>query len=128
VDCNRFGNVLEPLLPASFEPEWHFVASKIHYPLRDAYAPRIRCFLEAGRYVDGLAMPVLAFNDHVAHMDANAQLNALLMGRIEISFGHSALEGCRAFDGIHSAVELDEQAISHHLEYASAMMRDGRLD
>jgi len=51
-----------------------------------------------------------------------------LFGRLTINLGQRLLDGRGAFDRIHSTAEFGQEAVSHQLEDAPAMARDGRLN
>ena len=67
-------------------------------------------------------------DDDIADMDSNAHPDVPIGRHVSVGLRHRPLNGGRAFDRIHGAGELRQQAVAHQLEDASAMGADERLD
>src|SRR6185503_8913582 len=95
---------------------------------RNSDPTRFSQFLQTSRDVDAVTVPVLAFDDHFAEIDADAHLNAPVLGYIRIALSHLALKHCRALDRVHNAPELGQQPVAHQLEDAAMVFGDLRLE
>ena len=84
--------------------------------------------LEPRGDVDAVAVDVVALDDHVAEIDADPELDALVLGRIGVALGHAALDRERALYGVDHARELDQGAIAHQLDDAAVAGGDLGLD
>ena len=78
--------------------------------------------------VDPLAVPVRPLDDHLAQIDADAHVDALVLGKAFVPLRHAALDVGGAFDRVDDAGELGQKPIAHQLEDCAAMGRDRRLD
>ena len=94
--------------------------------VRDENAAMRRLAFEAGRDVDAVAENVVALDDDVAEIDADAELDGRL-GR-EVALAHRPLDGDGAFDRIDDAAEFDQRAVAHHLDDAAVPRGDGRVE
>ena len=79
------------------------------------------------RQVDAVAVEIAVFDDNFAEVDADAQLKQQTRGDVGIALGHPFLQLDGAFDGTDGARELDEDAIAHQLENATAVPGHQRL-
>ena len=73
-------------------------------------------------------MPVRPFDDHLAQIDADAHVDALILGEALVPLPHAALDVGGAFDRIDDAGELGQKPIAHQLEDCAVTGRDRRLD
>ena len=73
-------------------------------------------------------MNVVALDDHVAEIDADAEIDLLIVGQAGIARGHPALNFGSASHGIDDTGELDEQAVPHQLDDAALVLGDLGLD
>ena len=80
--------------------------------------------LEPCRQVDAVAIEIAALDNHIADIDADAQEDAMLRGRLGILRVHCFLNVDSAFHGVDDAGELDEDAVTHKLEDTPAMLRN----
>jgi hypothetical protein len=74
------------------------------------------------------AEDVVLLNDHVAEVDADAELDPLLCRGLRVALGHVALDLRSAPDGINHACELGNEAIARVLDNPPAAFRDLRID
>ena len=68
--------------------------------------------LDAGGDVDPVAIEVVALDDHVAEIDADAQFDAALRGDIGVPLGHRLLHRDGAAHRIDDAGKLHQQAVA----------------
>jgi hypothetical protein len=73
-------------------------------------------------------MIAVALLDHVAEMNANAQLDAPLGRQPSIALEHAALHLDGAAHGVDHAAKFDKRAIACPLDDAAVMHGDGRID
>ena len=126
--AHRAGDVLDALFAEILEVDRKLVANLIAGGARDADAAGPgQCFEPRGD-VDAVAEDVLALDDHVAHVDADAELEPALLGNARVAPGHGVLDLDRALHGIDDAGELGQEAIAHGLDDAPVTGRDHRLD
>jgi hypothetical protein len=86
-----------------------------------------RCLtLEPGGDVDALAEDVVAVDDDVAEVDADAELERAFGG--QVTLGHGALHGDCALDGVDHTGELDQRPVAHGLDDAPVPRGDGRIE
>ena len=72
VDPNRLGDILEVVLAEILEGRAHLASGLSVGVSRKANAARRRQLLQPGGDIDSLAMDVLALDDHVPEVDADA--------------------------------------------------------
>ena len=72
--------------------------------------------LEARGDVDALAVPIRPLNDHLAQINADAQVDPLALGEAGVSLRHAALDVDGALDCVDHARELGEKPVAHQLE------------
>ena len=70
----------------------------------------------------------MLLNDHVAEVDADAELDLLLCRSVRIALGHAALDLCSAPDGINHAREVGKEAVARVLDNPPSAFRDLRID
>ena len=96
--------------------------------VRDADAPW-RCQpLEPGRHVDAIAVDVVAIDDHVAEVDPDPELDAVLRLEVRVVQGDALLHLDRALDGVNHARELDQRAVARELDRPAAALGDLGID
>ncbi len=94
--------------PLRFKPERQLVLHVIRDCARNGDAAGFRQLLQAGGDYHAFAMAVLVLDDHVAEVDAHANIDALPVGEAIVALGHLPLEQHRAFHGIHHAAEFGQ--------------------
>src|SRR5262249_36613072 len=80
------------------------------------------------RYVDAVAVDVVALDDDVAEVDADAETDQPVVRHALVAHGHLALDVGRALHGIDDAAEFDQRAVAHQLDHAPAMLCDRGID
>ena len=72
-------------------------------------------------------MDIVALDDHVTQVDADAEAQPRIFVGARLACGHAVLPGHRAGDSFHHAGELDQQPVAHELDDAAAVIGDERL-
>jgi hypothetical protein len=126
--ADRPGDVLDRPLTQILELDAELVAYRIAHRARHEDGAGLRQPLQSGGDVDAVAEDVLAFDDDVAQVDTDAELDARLVGRAAVAVGHAGLDGDGAANRLDGAGEVDQQAIAGALDDAAAVGRDMRLD
>ena len=94
--------------------------------VRGENAASRRLAFEAGRDIDAVAEYVVALDDDVAEIDADAKLDGRLSGQIALT--HRPLDRDGAFDRIDDAAELNQCPVAHHLDDAAMTRGDGGIE
>ena len=91
IDAQWAGDVLD-LLPAQIlEEEGQPVARVLVDRIGDEHAARIGEGFDPCRDVDAVAIKVVALDDHIAEIDADAQFDAIVRSDTGVSLGHRLL-------------------------------------
>ena len=114
--------------PRAGKADIHLVHRVIECRAGDADAAGLGHRLQARGDVDAVAIDVVALDDDVAEIDADAKPDPLRFGRALVAIGHSALDHGSALDGIDDAGELDQRAVAHQLDHAAMEFLDRRVD
>jgi hypothetical protein len=77
--------------------------------------------LQPSSNVDAIAEDVVVVDDDVADMDADAELDHLILRHGGILLGHTALDFNRAAHGINGAGKLNQHTVTGRLDDAAAM-------
>ena len=128
IDMHRLGDVLDGLLALIEELQFELVADLVAHHRRTGDAAGPRQPFEPRRHVDAVAIEIVALDDDVAEIDADAELDVPVFGNPGVALRHAALDFDRAARRIEHAAELDQEAVAHHLEDAPAMLGDGRIE
>ena len=67
---------------------------------------------EARRHVHAIAVEILAIDDQVAEVQANAEHDGGIHGLVSVGLGHGLLELDGCAERIHGAGELDQSAVA----------------
>src|SRR5581483_4921873 len=94
----------------------------------DADATGIGDAFEPRGDVDAVAKDVVVVDDDVADMDADAELDPLGLGDVDIAQVHAALDLDRATDRIDGTAEFDQHAVAGGLDDATAIFGDFGID
>src|SRR5262249_25601426 len=84
--------------------------------------------LQACRYIDAVAIDVVAVDDDVTDVDANSKADLLIRCDASIAFGHAPLQVNRAAPRVHEAGNLEQQAIAGSLHDPTGVFGDLRID
>jgi hypothetical protein len=93
---------------------------------RDQHAARLAKALQPGRDVDAIAQNVVAFDQHVAEIDADAIEDALGLEGSGVALGHQVLDRDRAFDGGDDGGKLQQKPIARRLNDPATVVGDHR--
>ena len=85
------------------------------------------CF-QARRNIHAISIDVVALDDDVAEIDADAKPELPGFGGVLVVDGHPALYHSSTLDGLDDAGELDERAVAHELDHAAVVLLDLGLD
>ncbi len=103
----------------------------------------LRVLLNAGRHADAagrrnslqtccdihsVAKNVTVVDDDVAHVDPNAEIDPLLLGYVDVAFGHAALDIHGAAHCVHNAAEFGQHPITGVLDDPAAVLGDLGID
>ena len=78
--------------------------------------------------VDAVAIKVVALDDHIAEIDADAQFDAVARRDIRVPLGHRLLHRDRAAHRIYDAGKFHQQTVAGGLDDAPVMGGDLRID
>ena len=129
IDVDRLGDVLElgraEIRHRQVEPPFHLPIGLLgetdRAGLGDAFQPRSD--------VDPVAHQIaVALLDHIAHMDADAELDAPVLRHAGVALDEAVLNLDRAADRVDDAPELDDRAVTGALDDAAVMGGDGGID
>src|SRR5262249_57124644 len=81
-----------------------------------------------GRYVHRIPEDVVILDHHVALVNADAELDALVRSRRRISLRHAGLHLGRTAHGIDHASKFRQQSVAGILDDAAMMLADLRID
>jgi hypothetical protein len=95
---------------------------------RDADAAAFGNAFKAGGNVDAVAVDVIAFDDDVANVHADAKRHLATISSAGIARGHGALNLGGTIDTLNGAGKFGKQAIAHQLDDAAAMLGDAGID
>ena len=93
---------------------------------RDQHAARLADRLEARGDIDPLPKDVVALDQHVAEVDADAIDDALRLGNVGVALGHQRLDRDGAFDPGDDGGKLQQQSIARRLDDAAPKSRHDR--
>ena len=96
--------------------------------MRDADAARLCEFLQPRRDVDAVAKNVVAVDDHIAEIDADAQLQPPRRRYRLVEHDGSLLYRNSAIERIDNAGEIGEQAVAGGADNAPAVICNQRID
>ena len=105
---------------AGFGPAAHMLVRRAG----DQDAARIADTLNARCDIDAFAENVVALDQHVAEMDADAIDDTLAIRRLGVPLDHQLLDRDRAFNRVDHGRKLKQQPIAHRLDDAPASARN----
>ena len=122
VGANRLGDILDLLSAGKVDWQAELALHVIVGGARDENAARRAKLLKARRHVHAVAEEIIAFDHHVAEIDADTEYYAALGRSLALMRGDTGLNGHGASNGIDDGVELNQGAIAHELDDASLML------
>src|SRR5262249_31950073 len=93
-------------------------------PSRHADASRLRNALQASSDVHAITKDVATLDDHVALVDTNPELDALVRGHLGVPLSHPALNLDSAAEGVHDTRELHEHTVAGGLHDPTTVLGD----
>src|SRR4029453_9015918 len=127
-DVARPRDVLELPLAQILEGQIQLVAHLIVHDLAYADPAGFGEAFEPCRNVDAIAVNIVAVDDDVAEVDAEAELDAMVRRHVRVASLHRVLDLDRALDGSDHAREFDQEAIASCLDDAAVVLGDLRVD
>jgi hypothetical protein len=124
VDVHRTSDVLDLLLAQILERHIELVAHLVAHNLADADPAGLGKGFEPRGDIDAIAVDVARFDDDVAEIDADAELDARCLRDAVIAQCHLALQFDRAAHCIDNAGKLDQEPVAGGLDDAAAMIGD----
>src|SRR5215470_6812473 len=109
---NRLIDVLQALWAHLDKKDVDLAAHLVKRIVRHADAARLSQHLQAGSDVDAVTEYVVALDDDVAEVDANAEGDAPVVRYLSGAIGHRRLHLYRTAHGIDHARELKQQAVA----------------
>jgi hypothetical protein len=97
-----------------------------HRP-RDADPAGLGKGLQPCRHIDAVAKDVVALDDDVAEIDANAKPDAALVGYIGLAVNHPALHLGRTAHRVDDTRKFCEQSVAGMFDRAATVLRDLRV-
>jgi hypothetical protein len=110
------------------EFERELVADLVVDASRHADAAGLRRRLDARRDVDAIAEQIGSLHDHVAEVDADPELHALLGREMVVARAQRRLDLGRAAHRVDRARELGEHRVAGRVEHAAAMLHEHRVE
>src|SRR5271165_951369 len=126
--AHRLGNVLDPLLAQSGQPDGQPRADLVAHRTRKANPARLGERLQPGGDIDAIAEQVLSLDDDVSEMDADAEPHLLAGRTILVFLFNGALDRDSAFDRIDRAPKIGDDAVAGSIEDAAAMDGDQSVE
>ena len=108
IHAHRFVDVLDPPFTQGLVSHVELLLDLVICSAGDHDTPRLGQLLQSVRYVDAVAMYVVALDDDIAEVDADAEYHSAIgwQGSVAPCFG--ALHVDRTTKSVDDAVELDQ--------------------
>jgi hypothetical protein len=116
--------LLAQILKDKGQPVAHLIVNRIG----DEHPAGIGQGFDPCRDVDAVAIEVVALDDHVAEIDADAQFDAVVRRDAGVPLGHRLLHLDRAAHCIDDARKFHQHAVAGGLDNAAAVLGDLRID
>src|SRR5882724_11117720 len=91
---------------------------------RDRYPAGHGNTLLARRHVDTIAKNILSLNNDVAHVNAHAKFDALILRRTGVLFPHTALQFRGAGNRVHDTGKFHQHSVAGQFDDSSLMLAD----
>ena len=128
-DADRTRDVLDTLVAEIFEFDiFQPLADLVAHRARNTNAARLGERFQTGGDIDTIAKDVVVLDNHIAEVDADAELNPSRRRDIRVASRHPALDLGSAQDRIDNALEFDQHAVAGGLDNAAVVLCDGRID
>jgi hypothetical protein len=123
VDPHRPSDVFDLLLAQIVEGKGQPIADVIVDRIGDKHPAGVGQGFDPRRDIDAVAL-----DDHVAEIDADAQLDTIVRRDACVALGHRLLHRDRAADRIDDAGEPHQQAVAGGLDDAAMVLGDLRIE
>src|SRR6185437_13892558 len=127
-DLDGIGDVFGPPRAARLDADRDLAANLIGDRARDVDRTGLGQSLDPRRDIDAVAVNVVALDDDVADIDADAERDAVALGDVRVALGDALLHFDRACDRVHRAGEFDQCAVADELDGAAGVGGNGRID
>ena len=121
-------NILDPLVPLVLEPVGQLIADLVPCYPRDADPARLRKGLQPRRDIDSITEEIIALNQDVPDVDADAEPHLLIGLFLRILLGYGVLHRDSTLRGTHGAREIGDQTVTSRAENPTAMRGDEAID
>ena len=128
VDMHQPGNVLDLLLAQIVEDKGQPVAHLVVDCIGDEHSAGIGQGFDPRGDVDAVAIEVVALDDHIAEIDADAQFDAAVRSGAGVALRHRLLHLDRAAHRIDDAGKFHQQPVAGGLDDAAAVFGDFRIE
>jgi hypothetical protein len=128
VDPYRFGDILDSLFAEIGAGGCDLCLHLFVRRPGNRDAARLGHGLQAVGNVGAVAMNVVALDDDVAEVDADAEHQAAILGQRGIARALGTLDIDGTADGVDDAAELDQQAVAHGLDQSAVVLGNPRLE
>ena len=118
---HRLSDVLNLLLPDELVLKRQLVAHCRVHRVGDANATGFRQALKACGDVDPVAINLVAIDDDFAQIDANAELDLAIVGKIFIAVFKILLDRCRTEEGVGHGGEICQHGIAGEVQDRAVM-------
>src|SRR5271166_3709029 len=112
VDPHRPGNVLDLLLAEILKDKRQPIANVIMNRVGDEHPAGIGQGFDPCGDIDAVAIEVIALDDHVAEIDADAQLDAVVRRGAAVALRHRLLHFDRTAHGIDDAAKFHQHPVA----------------
>jgi len=127
VNTQRPGDVFEALLAEIGKLGLDLAAHLPKSVIGNADAAGLGNAFEPCRDVDAVTEDVVALDQYIAEMDADAPFHAAFAGNPRVAFRRQLLQRQGAFDGANHRAELDQHPVAGGLDDPPAMLGDERI-
>ena len=101
VSVHGVGYVFDLVLTQILKAQLHLSLDMVKNGTRDANRAGLRETLQPGRYVNAIAVDIIAIDDHVAEVDADAKDDPPIFRDVGIAFAQAVLKCHGALHGIY---------------------------
>ena len=123
----RSADVLYQLFAKRHEPHSHVGSDMVVNLLRQDDSTRLRNVFEPGRHIDAVTVNVVVVDHHVTEMEADTELEPVLVASRTIAGGQLALDVHGTLKRVYNTGKFRERAIAHQLDDTSGVAGDCRV-
>jgi hypothetical protein len=123
-DPHRFGDILQGLRTQVLKRYIYLATNLPTSVIRDADTARVCNPLETHCNIDPVTKDIVLFDNDITDVNADAELDPLVLRHVDILFGHAALNFVGTSHGVDHAGELSNSAVPGILDDTSVMLSD----